>query len=341
MADTGTATTMDEIVIEVKSVSEKSQDGVDSLIAKLKDLKTQLENVVKTSDNFSKLKKNIANANKGYKTTKIKEDISPKNTKLQTRLNEYGSLRSQLESLELNNLFKDLDSKSVLSVDNLNSSFAKLLGTTKNVNGEIARYKTNNDEIVTVMRRVKDGTDAYKVSLRQLTKEQEKSTNLFDLMKSGVVGTATKIGIAIATVKNLTSAIGGFIVQASAYEESLNLFTVTLGEYAKEALEWVNKFSNALYLDPSNVMQYMGAFNSLIKGLGIGAENSYLMSKNLTQLTYDLASFKNLDFETAFLKLQSGISGEIEPLILVAIICEYYRKRSELTRVGCDNFCYC
>ena len=38
------------------------------------------------------------------------------------------------------------------------------------------------------------------------------------------------------------------------------------------------------------------------------------MSKNLTQLGYDLSSFFNISVEDAMQKLQSGISGELEPL---------------------------
>ena len=70
-----------------------------------------------------------------------------------------------------------------------------------------------------------------------------------------------------------------------------------MGDHAQEGYDWIQKFSSALYLDPSNVMQYMGSFNSLIKGLGTGSDRAYLMSKNLTQLTYDLASFKNLSIK--------------------------------------------
>ena len=38
------------------------------------------------------------------------------------------------------------------------------------------------------------------------------------------------------------------------------------------------------------------------------------MSQNLTQLGYDLSSYANIPIEEAMLKLQSGISGELEPL---------------------------
>ena len=42
------------------------------------------------------------------------------------------------------------------------------------------------------------------------------------------------------------------------------------------------------------------------------------MSKNLTQLSYDISSFYNISTEEAYNKVQSGFAGELEPLILAA-----------------------
>ena len=39
-----------------------------------------------------------------------------------------------------------------------------------------------------------------------------------------------------------------------------------------------------------------------------------LMSRNLTQMIYDAASFFNVSIDTAATKFQSGIAGELEPL---------------------------
>lgn len=55
-------------------------------------------------------------------------------------------------------------------------------------------------------------------------------------------------------------------------------------------------------------------FNTLLSGFGSVADRSYLMSKNLTQLGYDISSFFNISVEDAMQKLQSGVSGELEPL---------------------------
>src|SRR5699024_8007926 len=154
-------------------------------------------------------------------------------------------------------------------------------------------------------------------SLQEISKNS--SGGLFSGLLGGFTGLAVQAGIAWAAVTKVATLLGDITMQAASYYEALNLFATTLGDKAQEGMEWVEMFSGALYLDPANVMQYMGSFNSLIKGLGVGEEQAYLMSQQLTQLTYDLASFKNLDFETAFQKLQSGISGELEPLRAVGV----------------------
>ena len=67
-------------------------------------------------------------------------------------------------------------------------------------------------------------------------------------------------------------------------------------------------------IDPSEWMRNQGVFNTLLTGFGVAADKSALMSKNLTQLGYDLSSFFNISFAESMQKLQSGISGELEPL---------------------------
>lgn len=198
-------------------------------------------------------------------------------------------------------------------------SNSKLKSSISSINSDILRYVTTSGQMITVNRKVKNGLDSYRVSLKNTNKELKNGTSLWSAFTQGVSGALVKMQILYNNISRLVNKTVDMIQGATAYEEALNLFTVSMGDQAEEAMAWVEKFSTALYLDPSNVMQYMGSLNSLIGGLGVGAEKSYLMSKNLTQLAYDLASFKNMKFEEAFTKLQSGISGEIEPLRNVGV----------------------
>lgn len=219
----------------------------------------------------------------------------------------------------------DVSEDSVASISNqfkqlgVNLSSSKLKSSISSVNSDLLRYVNSSGQVVTVNRKVKNGLDTYTVSLKNMNNELKEGVSLWSAFTKGISGAIVKFRIIYDTISNLAYKMADIIESASEYEEALNLFLVSMGDQAEEATAWVERFSTALYLDPANVMQYMGSLNSLISGLGVGADKSYLMSKNLTQLAYDLASFKNMKFEEAFTKLQSGISGEIEPLRNVGV----------------------
>lgn len=305
-------TSMDTLMIQIESTTKNATSSIQTLINKLNQLNKSLEQVANQSKNFSKLKTALSG------TTTVS---TPKVTKQKQPFAEYGTKESQFQSL-------GVDEKSL----------GKVVSTTKTATQETTKYKNSLGQLVTVVEKTKNGLTGYKVTLQDINKETKK--NFFKSLTSGFSTTLLNVNLLWHDIKGIASTMGDFVNQAASYYESLNLFSTTLGENSEEAMEWVNKFSDALYLDPGQVMQYMGTFDSLISGLGVGEEKAYLMSQQLTQLTYDLASFKNLSFETAFEKLQSGISGEIEPLILAAIVCEYYRKHREPINIGC-GILYC
>ena len=56
----------------------------------------------------------------------------------------------------------------------------------------------------------------------------------------------------------------------------------------------------------------------MLKSMGIADDQVLQMSMDMAGLAADMASFYNLDHDTAFEKIRSGISGETEPLILAA-----------------------
>lgn len=303
---------MDTVHIEIESTMKDSTSSIDTLINKLNNLKTSISNVVKESQKLAQFKNNVKSASSlpsmvtkaSGGSTRASGGSKPKKAPFQ----EYGSLQSQLKSLNV-----DLDT-------------SKAVSSLKTLNSEITKYKTNTGQIVTVNKKVKDGMTGFKVSVKDasdefkdMTNNVKNGTDVWSKFTKSLSGSMLQIGVVINGLRSIVSKLADTVEQAATYEEALNLFTVTMGDFAQEGMAWVEKFSNALYLDPTNVMQYMGAFNSLIKGLGVGQDKAYLMSQNLTQLVYDLASFKNLSFEEAFLKIQSAISGEIEPLRNVGV----------------------
>lgn len=169
------------------------------------------------------------------------------------------------------------------------------------------------------MQKVSNGFSAFPSKIQKLITSTEK----YNASASKATSTTGKFAGGLKALNVATAAvafrkIGQFIAQtvteSNKYQEDLNLFTVALGQYAAEAQNYAEKVSEVLGIDPAQWLRNQGVFNTLLTGFGDTAERAQLMSRNLTQLGYDLSSFFNIPIEDAMQKLQSGISGELEPL---------------------------
>lgn len=148
----------------------------------------------------------------------------------------------------------------------------------------------------------------------KLTSSNHKAGKSFGIFGTGISAAVAKLSVIYIAVSRIARVIAGWIGESNDYVENLNLFTVAMGEYAQSAQEYAERVGELLGIDPSEWMRNQGVFNTLLTGFGVAADKSALMSKNLTQLGYDLSSFFNISFADSMQKLQSGISGELEPL---------------------------
>jgi hypothetical protein len=171
----------------------------------------------------------------------------------------------------------------------------------------------------TEMQHVADGFSAMPSRIQRLITTTEKYNNTVNKGASqtsrfGISLKNIKTAAVMAGIRQLYGSISKMIVASNSYQEDLNLFTVAMGQYAEEAQEYAESVSKVAGIDPGKWMRNQGVFNTLLSGFGSVADRSYLMSKNLTQLGYDISSFFNISVEESMQKLQSGISGELEPL---------------------------
>lgn len=122
------------------------------------------------------------------------------------------------------------------------------------------------------------------------------------------------IGSIIAISRRIKSLFGGMIESSNMFVENMNLFAVSMGNAADEALNFANRVNELMGIDVSQWIENQGYFKQIASGFGVVEEKANLMSQNLTQLGFDISSFYNISVEAAMQKLQSGISGEIMPL---------------------------
>lgn len=104
------------------------------------------------------------------------------------------------------------------------------------------------------------------------------------------------------------------IALASDLEEVQNVVDVTFGDNASEINAWARGAKSAFGMSELNAKRFSGTIGAMMRSMGLAGDEVKGMSMNLVALAGDMASFYNLDHETAFDKIRSGISGETEPL---------------------------
>lgn len=183
-----------------------------------------------------------------------------------------------------------------------------------------AKLTTENlDKLITALGRLSkalDNVNAKKVKddIKETGDASKEAAAKADLLTNSFMNQAVRITALVAVYRKLADVISTGIENSMSYVENLNLFTVSLGQYADNASKYADTVRDALGIDPSGWIRTQGVFNTLIEGFGVGAEQAAYMSQNLTQLTYDIASFYNLSISDAEKKIQSAVAGELEPV---------------------------
>lgn len=108
--------------------------------------------------------------------------------------------------------------------------------------------------------------------------------------------------------------MGSWFKESNDYVEALNLFEVSMDDASDAALEYAQRVQDLMGIDIQDWLEAQGSFNQLLEGYGLAEDKAAQMSKQLTQLGYDLSSLWNVDVDTAMKRLQSGMSGQIKGL---------------------------
>lgn len=106
----------------------------------------------------------------------------------------------------------------------------------------------------------------------------------------------------------------GILEIGSDITEVENVVDTAFGSMANQAYEFASTATQQYGLSELAAKNYAGTMMAMLKSSGVAQKSAAQMSTTLAGLAGDLASFYNIDTDTAFYKLRSGISGEIEPL---------------------------
>lgn len=233
----------------------------------------------------------------GDKLTSLANGLRP--------LSELGKANMTTFINQLSKLPKVIEDLEAADIDKFTQQMTALAAAMKPFADEMQKVSNGFSAFPSKIQKLITSTEKYNASARKATTTTEKFTSGLKALNVAAVAIAfRKIGHFIAQA----------VTESNKYQEDLNLFTVALGQYAAEAQNYAEKVSDVMGIDPAQWLRNQGVFNTLLTGFGDTAERAQLMSQNLTQLGYDISSFFNISIEDAMQKLQSGISGELEPL---------------------------
>lgn len=185
------------------------------------------------------------------------------------------------------------------ATNSISSAFSKLSSATSNLGNIVSKTSskigTGIKSIIGWFQHLGNSSSGIKTA----------SFNLGNLLK-------TAIGFkAIRGLANLGKSAIGF---GSAITEIENVVDVSFGSMADEAYKFASTAKEQFGLSELAAKQYSGTMMAMMKSSGVAQDAASKMSISLAGLAGDIASFYNIDTDTAFQKIRSGISGEIEPL---------------------------
>ena len=163
---------------------------------------------------------------------------------------------------------------------------------------------------------------------KQLQQEIKNTNKKIEGLKTTADKSQKGVMSAFTTLRNGIIALGiGKVIKDSIMSgmnaiESDNLFETSLGNMADSVRSWSDEVGDALGLDAVAMRKNTGVIYNMTTSMGLAEENALKMSKGISLLTEDMASFYNLNSTEAFNKLRAGLTGETEPLKALGILVD-------------------
>lgn len=155
---------------------------------------------------------------------------------------------------------------------------------------------------------------AVSKSVKRVSKDYSKAFTSVETKASNVFKKIGKLVLASGAIAGFVSFSKSAINLGSDLQEVQNVVDVTFGSMSGAVDKFAQSAIENAGLSETVAKQYMGTFGAMNKAFGFTTEQTLGMSKAITQLTGDVASFYNISSDEAAVKLKSIWTGETESL---------------------------
>ena len=330
------STTIESLELEILSSSQSAESGLDKLtdsLGRLRDatkggvgltaVAKQITGVVTATDGLTNEDVNnlngLAKAIDLLSGKKISTTIGKQITGISTALAsaDFTGGKDKIESLvtalqPLETLGKTNLSSTVNALTKLPDAMSKL--DTRKLYTQIQSLTRIFKPLADEMQKIANGFSAFPSRIQKLISSNDRLASSNKKVGTSYINLYAKLKMAKNAVMTIGTKIASAINEMNEYIESINLFNASMGKYASAAQQYAEDVGEIMGIDPGEWMKNQCVFMTLATGFGVVGDRANTMSQQLTQLGYDLSSFFNIGVEDAMQKLQSGISGELEPL---------------------------
>lgn len=309
--------TIDGILIDIEGSSKSAESGIERTINSLKELKSTVQSSISGVNSLRVRFDQLGNV-KGVTATlknlsdtvkRQKADYSSLAESVKNVAAQYSALSPKAKQAA-KDAIKVAEALNGLSGKRANVSTSEASTMLNDLSNALSKGNYNTEQI-------QDIANAY----AKLPPEIKKVIAANDKLQSSNTKTGksftwflTKLGAVTYIINRIGKSLSSTTNESNKYVEDLNLFTAAMGKYTEQAKSYAETVSEIMGIDPAEWMRNQGIFMTLATGFGVVSDRAEIMSRNLTQLGYDLASFFNIGVDEVMQKLQSGISGELEPL---------------------------
>jgi len=153
-----------------------------------------------------------------------------------------------------------------------------------------------------------------------------------------------RTGAQIANVGKRAFALGGALatpfiagIKAAAdMQETMNKFNVVFGDNAEAMKQWGDNFANQVGRSKAEIAGFLASSQDLLVPLGFENDEAENLSKQLTELAVDLASFNNMADADVLRDLQAAMTGSGEVMKKYGVIVSEAAVKQELLNQGLD-----
>lgn len=216
---------------------------------------------------------------------------------------------------------KDLEQASK-QISKSSSSFSKMGTSVSKVDSNMKKFTNTMNKNSGATRRF--GTDANRTA-DELTKLNRTIQN--------ITGGFSALGSSYAIGTFLGKAVQG----ASDVMETINLFNVSMGQFAIKTGNALMVIADSAGLDPTFLQQATANYSLLARSMGMTNENANSLAKSITNLGVDLSSLMNVPIEQVMDDLRSGLLGQTETVYKYGIDLTEASLRQEALRLGMEK----